>query len=84
MKSVKEVKAQIAKAMNDRKKRISVALWDSACGIDRIIIKYPRNIDYISLNPITDILKESGFFIAQIMNFIQTGKSVILLIRYRA
>lgn len=82
MKSIREVKAEIAKAMNDRKKGISVAILGSTCGIDEIAIKYPRNIDYISLNPISDILKESGFVVAQILNFMESKKTFILLVRY--
>lgn len=81
--SAKEIKKQIAKIMNNRKTRVSVALGDSDPDMDRIEIKYPKNADYISLNPITKILRKTGFYVAQIIDFYENDKRVVLLIRDR-
>jgi hypothetical protein len=79
--SPKYVKSLIAKAMNNRKKGISVKLGESDCNFDRIEIKYPKTADYLSLNPITDILKKHNFFVAQIIDFYENNKRVVLLCR---
>lgn len=79
--SSKKVKKQIAVAMNDRKERISVALGESDGNYDRIEIKYPKTADHISLNPIQKILKKSGFYVAQVIDFYDKEKRVILLCR---
>lgn len=80
MKSI-QVKKLIADEMNDRQRGISVALGESDGNYDRIMIKYPKNSDYISLNPITKILSKSGFYVAQIIDFYEDNKRVILLCR---
>jgi len=77
----KQVKQLIAKAINNRKERISVALGESDGNYDRIEIKYPKNTDYISLNPITKILLKHQFYVAQIIDFYEKDKRVILLCR---
>ncbi len=79
--SSKKVKKQIATAMNDRKKRISVALGESDGNYDRIMIKYPKTNDYLSLNPIQAILKKSEFYVAQVIDFYENEKRIILLCR---
>lgn len=81
MKSPKEVKKLIAKEMNDRQKGISVSLGEIDCNFDRIIIKYPKTNSYISLNPITKILTQNNFYIAQICDFWDDKKRVILICR---
>jgi len=77
----KRVKQLIAKEMNDRKKRISVALGESDGNYDRIEIKYPKNACYFSLNPITKILLKHQFYVAQIIDFYEKDKRIILLCR---
>jgi len=77
----KEVKQLIAKAMNDRKERISVALGESDGNYDRIMIKYPKTKCYLSLNPIQKILTKTGFYVAQVIDFYENEKRVILLCR---
>ncbi len=79
--SSKKVKKQIAVAMNNRKERISVALGESDGNYDRIMIKYPKSKDFISLNPIQAILKKSEFYVAQVIDFYENEKRVILLCR---
>ncbi len=81
MKSSKLVKELIAEQMNNRKEGISVALGDSDGNYDRIEIKYPKNKDYLSLNPITDIIRKHKFYVAQIIEFYDDEKRVILLCR---
>ncbi len=81
MKSSKYVKKLIAERMNNRKEGISVALGDSDGNYDRIEIKYPKNKDYLSLNPITTIIEQNNFYVAQIIDFYDMEKRVILLCR---
>lgn len=77
----KEVKNLIADKMNDRKKGISVSLGEVDVNFDRILIKYPFNSDGISLNPIKDILRKNNFYVAQIVDWWDNKKRVILLCR---
>ncbi len=77
----KQVKQLIAKAINNRKERISVALGESDGNYDRIEIKYPKNALYFSLNPITKILLKHQFYVAQIIDFYEKDKRVVLLCR---
>jgi len=79
--NAKLVKKLIAEKMNDREHRISVALGESDGNYDRIEIKYPKTADYLSLNPIQKILKETGFYVAQVIDFYEDEKRVILLCR---
>lgn len=79
--SPKEVKKLIAEKMNDRKKRISVALGECDFQFDRILIHYPKNLDTLILNPITDILKKTNFYVAQIVDWWQAGKNTVLICR---
>ena len=81
MKSSKYVKKLIAEKMNNRKNGISVALGDSDGNYDRIEIKYPKNADYLSLNPITTIIQKNNFYVAQIIDFYDMEKRIILLCR---
>ena len=86
MKTVKEVKKLVSQHMADRKKGISVSLWqDSSDDIDRIVIKFPRDtIDAIFLTHLTDkVLTKHGFHVAQVMGFMEDAKLWILLIRDR-
>jgi len=87
MKSTKQVKKLIADRYNNRKKGISVSLWQPEAGddIDRIVIKFPRNFtDFIGLTHLKDtILDKHGFHVAQIMGFMEDEKLWILLIRDR-
>lgn len=87
MKTTKQVKKIIAERMTDRKKGISVSVWQpEACDdIDRIVIKFPRNFtDAIMLTHLTDkVLKPNGFHTAQVMGFIEDEKLWILLVRDR-
>lgn len=86
MKSVKEVKKLVAAYMNDRKKGISVSLWQSnEDDIDRIVIKFPRHFsDFIGLTNLTEkVLTKNNFHVAQVMGFMEEGKLWILLIRDR-
>lgn len=78
---VKRVKQLIAKQMNDRKHRVSVALGECDPNYERILIKYPKRSSYLSLNPITKILKQTGFYVAQVCDFWENEKRIILLIR---
>lgn len=85
-KTVKEVKKLVSQYMTDRKKGISVSLWqDSSDDIDRIVIKFPRNfVHYVMLTHLTDkVLTKHGFHVAQIMGFMEDAKLWILLIRDR-
>lgn len=79
----KIVKKLIADEMNDRKKRISVELGECDFQFDRILIHYPRNLadGTLSLNPIRHILKETNFFIAQIVDWWKPGKNTVLICR---
>jgi len=79
--NAKLVKKLIAKKMNDRKHRISVALGECDPNYERIEIKYPKTALYLSLNPITKILEETGFYVAQVIDFYEDEKRVILLCR---
>ena len=87
MKTVKEVKKLVAEHMNDRKKGISVSIWqdDSNDDIDRIVIKFPRVFsDFIGLTNLTEkVLVKHGFHVAQVMGFMEYKKLWILLIRDR-
>ena len=86
MKTVREVKKLVAERMNDRKKGISVSLWQpNETDMDRIVIKFPRNFsDFVGLTPITEeILSKNGFHVAQVMGFMDYKKLWILLIRDR-
>jgi len=78
----KRVKALISKAMTDRRMGISVVLGESDPDHDRIEIKYPKaDNNYLSLNPITGILRKHNFYIAQVIDFYYPNKRVVLLIR---
>ncbi len=77
----KKVNQLIAEKMNDRKKGISVSLGEIDPNFDRIIIKYPFNSEGISLNPISDILRKHNFYVAQILDWWDDKKRVILLCR---
>lgn len=77
----KQIKKLIAKTMNNRKKGISVALGECDDQYERILIHFPANFDYLFLFSIQDILKKSGFYIAQVASFWQPLKLTILLIR---
>ncbi len=79
--TAKEVKKIIAEKMNNRKKRISVALGEVDPNYERIYIKFPHTCDFVSLNSIQDILQKSGFKLVQILNFMQTDKTWLLLCR---
>jgi len=84
--SVKKVKKLVSDKMTDRKRGISVSLWqeDSNEDMDRIVIKFPRSYnDYLGLTVIDDILKKHKFHVAQIMGFMEQKKLWILLIRDR-
>ena len=67
--------------MNNRKGRVSVKLGECDDQYERIEIKYPKTTDHISLNPITKILKDNRFYVAQIIDFYEDKKRVVLLIR---
>jgi len=79
----KTVKKYIAIAMNNRKKRISVALGEIDYNFDRILIHYPKTLEdgTLSLNPIRDILKQTNFFVAQIVDWWYPGKNTVLICR---
>ncbi len=79
----KTVKRLIAKAMNDRTKGISVELGETDCNFDRILIHYPKKLQdgSLSLNPITEILKKSNFYVAQILDWWKPGKNTVLICR---
>jgi hypothetical protein len=77
----KTVKKLIADQMNDRKRGVSVALGKDDCNFDRILIHYPKNLDGLSFNSIRDILSKTNFFIAQIVDWWQTGKNTVLICR---
>lgn len=79
----KVVKKLIAERMNDRKKRISVALGECDFQFDRILIHYPKNLEdgTLLLNSITEILKKTNFYIVQIVDWWQKGKNTILICR---
>ena len=77
----KQVKKLIAIAMNDRKKGISVVLGECDDQYERILIHFPPNFDYLFLFPIQDILRKTGFCVAQVVSFWQPPKLSVLLIR---
>lgn len=79
----KIVKKLIATAMNDRKRRISVELGEIDVNFDRILIHYPKNLEdgTLSLNPITDILKKTNFYVAQLVDWWKEGKNTVLICR---
>jgi hypothetical protein len=86
MKTVREVKKIIAEHYNDRKKGISVSLWQpEETDMDRIVIKFPRTFDdFIGFTWMKEkILDKNGFHVAQIMGFMDDKKFWILLIRDR-
>jgi len=86
MKSVKVVKKLVANHMNNRKKGISVSLWQEPTDdIDRIVIKFPRMFtDFVGLTNLTEkVLSKNGFHVAQVMGFMEDKKLWILLIRDR-
>ena len=78
--SPKKIKKLIAQKMNNRKEGVSVSLGECDPNFDRIIIKY-RKQHSISLNPIKDILKKHDFYIAQILEWWDDNKTVILICR---
>jgi len=73
--------------MNDRKKGISVMLWQPKTNddIDRIVIKFPRfTTEAVMMTHLTDtVLRDNGFHVAQVMGFMEDTKLWILLIRDR-
>lgn len=75
------MKKLIADKMNDRKKGISVMLDECDDQYERIQIKYPKKAQHLSLNPITRILKDHNFYVAQIIDFYENKKRVVLLVR---
>ena len=77
----KKIKKLIADEMNNRKTGVSVSLGEIDGNFDRILIKYPFTSDGISLNPITEILKKHNFYVAQILDWWDDNKRVILLCR---
>lgn len=79
--SPKRVKKLIADKMNSRKEKISVKLGECDSQYERIEIKYPKTKDYLSLNPIQKILHDQRFYVAQIIDFYEDKKRVVLLIR---
>ena len=85
--SAKKVKKLISEHFTDRKKGISVSLWQQNCDddMDRIVIKFPRNFnDYIGFTWVKEkILDKYGFHIAQVMGFMENKKLWILLVRDR-
>ncbi|MGH2613256.1 MAG: hypothetical protein ACRDFB_09470 [Rhabdochlamydiaceae bacterium] len=86
MLSCKEVKRQIAAQMTDRKKGISVSIWQPEdSDMDRIVIKFPRNFtDYVGLTWLNErILEKNGFHVAQVMGFMEDKKLWLLLVRDR-
>ncbi len=87
MKTVKEVKKLVSDHMTDRKKGISVSIWQDNApdDIDRIVIKFPRMfVDFIGLTNLTEkVLDKHVFHVAQVMGFMEDKKLWILLIRDR-
>lgn len=87
MKSVKQVKQLIAEIMNNRETGITTSVWQPDAGdkIDRIVIKFPRDINNsVYLTHLTEkVLVKNGFHVAQIMGFMEDDKLWILLIRDR-
>lgn len=84
--SVKDVKRLIAQKINDRKKGISVSMWQPEANddMDRIVIKFPRRFtDFVGLTTIKEILARNKFHIAQVMGFMEDTKLWILLVRDR-
>ena len=85
MKGVKEVKKLVDFHMTNRKRGVSVAIWQPEAhdDIDRIVIKFPRDFDdFIGLTHLRDkVLDRYGFHIAQVMGFMENDKLWILLIR---
>jgi hypothetical protein len=79
--TVQKIKELISQYMTDRKKGISVALGESDESYERIFIKYPKTLDYISLNPIEELIRKEKFYVAQILNFMEKEKTWILLVR---
>ena len=81
MANAKAVKKLISDIMTNRKEGVSVVLGECD-DMDRIEIKYPKiKNNYISLNPIVDILRKHNFYVAQIIDFYYDTKRVVLLIR---
>ena len=85
--SVRDVKKILSEHYTDRKKGISVSLWgpDEKDCIDRIVIKFPRNlIDFIGFSWAKEnILDKHGFHVAQIMGFMDDDKLWVLIVRDR-
>ena len=83
----KKVKKLVSVHMTDRKKGISVLLWQPEANddIDRIVIKFPRGYtEFVMLTHLTDkVLTKHGFHVAQIMGFMEENKLWVLLIRDR-
>lgn len=80
----KQVKKIVSEQMTDRKKGISVSLWQpKETDMDRIVIKFPRNfVDFIGLTYITDkVLRRNKFHVAQVMGFMEKNKLWLLLVR---
>ena len=78
----KQVKKLIHEKMTNRTEGVSVVLGECDPNYERIEIKYPKTENgYLSLNPITTILKKHNFYVAQIIDFYYDTKRVILLIR---
>lgn len=86
-KSTKEVKKLLAEHLNDRKKGISVSLWQQEVDdeMDRIVIKFPRTFtNFIGFTWLKEkILDKYGFHVAQVMGFMEDKKLWILLVRDR-
>ena len=85
--NVKGVKKLVASHMTDRKKGISVSVWQPETNddIDRIVIKFPRHsTQALMLTHLTDkVLIKHGFHVAQVMGFMEDTKLWLLLIRDR-
>jgi len=82
----KQVKKIVSERLTDRKKGISVSLWQPEANddIDRIVIKFPRTYtDFLGLTVLDDFLKKNKFHVAQIMGFMEEAKLWVLLIRDR-
>lgn len=85
--SCKEVKKLIAEHYTDKKKGISVSVWQPEANddIDRIVIKFPRTFtNFIGLTWLKEkILDKNNFHVAQVLGFMDDSKLWILLIRDR-
>ena len=78
----KQVKKLISDKMTNRKEGVSVVLGECDPNYERIEIKYPKSeYNYLSLNPITTLLKKHNFYVAQVIDFYYDTKRVVLLIR---